>query len=84
MSTFYILYSVKLDRFYIGATSDNLNERLRRHNSNHRGFTGRTSDWTVIYFENFHTKESAFAREREVKSWKNREKIELLIRFKNL
>ena len=71
MAVFYILYSKSIDKFYIGATCDEMDERLRRHNSNHKGFTGKASDWTVVYFEYFDTKESAFTREREVKKWKS-------------
>ena len=79
MATFYILYSKSINKYYIGATCDSVIERLRRHNSNHKGFTGRTSDWEIIYYEIFDTKEETFAREKEVKSWKSRKKIEQLI-----
>jgi putative endonuclease len=79
MPAFYILYSNKLDSYYIGATCDDISERLRRHNSKHKGFTGRTSDWEVVYSEIFAAKNEALAREREVKNWKNRKKIEQLI-----
>ena len=84
MPAFYILYSNNLDGFYIGATNDKITERLRRHNSKHKGFTGKTSDWEVVYFENFDKKEDAFMREKEVKSWKNRKKIEQLVQSKNV
>jgi len=36
MYYFYILYSPTLDNYYLGHTSD-INGRLRRHNSNHKG-----------------------------------------------
>ena len=35
---FYILYSSSLNKYYIGHTEDSLQERLRRHNSNHSGW----------------------------------------------
>ncbi|WP_207422150.1 GIY-YIG nuclease family protein [Desertivirga brevis] len=35
----YILYSSSLNKYYIGSTS-NLPERLRKHNTKHKGFTG--------------------------------------------
>ena len=44
----YILYSDILNKFYIGYTVDNLRERLRKHNSNHSGFTGKIGDWKVL------------------------------------
>ena len=75
----YILYSKSIDRYYIGYTSDILTERLRRHNSNHKGFTGKIGDWEIIYTEDYTLKEDATKREREIKNWKSRKKIELLI-----
>ncbi|WP_416188627.1 GIY-YIG nuclease family protein [Proteiniphilum sp.] len=80
MYKFYILYSEKLDRYYIGSTGDEIGERLRRHNSNHRGFTGRANDWIIMYTESFDTKALAGHREREVKKWKSRKLLEKLIK----
>ena len=75
---FYILFSKQLDKFYIGYTN-NLEERLRKHNTNHKGFTGKANDWEIVYFEEFDTKSEAYAREREVKNWKSRSRIEKFI-----
>ena len=75
---FYILHSQTLDRYYIGYTS-NLADRLKKHNTYHKGFTGRVNDWRVVYKEAYAEKSDAYARERQVKSWKSRKLIELLI-----
>ena len=74
----YILYSQTLDKYYIGHTSD-LEGRLRRHLSNHKGFTGKKSDWKIVYTETYSDKTKAYQREREIKSWKSRKKIKELI-----
>ncbi|MBY0432490.1 MAG: GIY-YIG nuclease family protein [Cyclobacteriaceae bacterium] len=79
MTTFYILYSLRADRYYIGYTTEPIAERLRKHNSHHKGFTGKFNDWRVVYEEEFESKELAYKREREVKSWKSRKRIEALI-----
>jgi putative endonuclease len=79
MFTFYILYSQSRNRYYIGHTGDSTEERIRKHNSNHRGFTGHSGDWQLVYKESFPTKEAAYARERKVKRWKSRAMIEILI-----
>ena len=79
MSHFYILYSAVLDKYYVGYTSDLLSERVRKHNSDHKGFTGGKGDWELKYSETFTEKSFAFAREREVKKWKSRKMIEKLI-----
>ena len=74
----YILYSVQKDRYYIGSTGDDLNERLRRHNTNHKGFTGTANDWTYFHLEEFSSKDEAVKREKEIKSMKSRKYIESL------
>ncbi|OMQ11655.1 GIY-YIG nuclease family protein [[Flexibacter] sp. ATCC 35103] len=79
MSYFYILYSKSLDQYYIGHTSESLEERLRKHLSNHSGFTAKVKDWTVIYFEEFETKSLAYKRELEVKKWKSSVRVKKLI-----
>ena len=79
MWQFYILYSSILNKYYIGHTGDNLEERIRKHNSNHKGFTGRVGDWRVVFSEKLDSKEAAYLKEREVKKWKSRKLIEKLI-----
>ena len=75
----YIIYSIKLDHYYVGSTCDSLNERLRRHNSNHKGYTSKTSDWKLVYNEEFKTSPEARQRERQIKAWKSRKMILELI-----
>ena len=52
MSAFcYIIFSHKLNRFYTGACHDNLDERIRKHNSHEYGshrFTATTDDWVLF------------------------------------
>jgi len=78
-ATFYILWSVKADKFYIGHTTDDIEERIRRHNSNHKGFTGHFRDWKLVYLENYFDKNLAYKRELEVKGWKSKNRIQQLI-----
>ena len=75
----YIIYSSLLDKFYIGVTSMDVSERLRRHNCNHKGFTGKNADWQLLYTEHYPEKILALKREKEIKSWKSRKKIAMLI-----
>ena len=76
----YILHSEALDRYYVGATCDDLESRINKHLSKHRGFTARTKDWVLVYHEAFQTKQEAFNREKQIKSWKSKIKIKQLIR----
>ncbi len=78
----YILFSTSINKYYVGHTGDSIVERLRKHNSNHKGFTGGLADWKIVYIEKFTTKTEAYSRERLIKSWKSRKKIEELIEIK--
>ncbi|WP_435226524.1 GIY-YIG nuclease family protein [Niabella hirudinis] len=75
----YILHSAAKDKYYVGFTAGNLQERLRRHNSNHKGFTGQSNDWVIAYYEAFTDKPSAMKREKEIKAKKSRAYIKELI-----
>ncbi len=79
MYKLYILHSALLNRYYIGYTSGEILNRLEKHLSNHTGFTSKAKDWRIVYFELFQTKEEAMKREREIKAWKSKIKIENLI-----
>jgi len=59
----YILYSKVTDKYYVGFTGDEMEERLRKHNSNHKGYTGKTPDWEMVYIEMYNTKTEAYKRE---------------------
>ena len=76
---FYIIFSEEINKYYIGHTCDDLQQRLRKHNSNHKGFTGKTNDWKIVYLEKFDTKSQALARESQVKAWKSRARIDALV-----
>jgi len=80
---FYILFSKNLDTYYLGHTSDSLEERIRKHHSHHKGFTAKTKDWELVYFETFSTKSQAYQREMSVKKKKSRKYIEALINASN-
>ena len=74
----YILYSALLDKFYVGSTS-NIEIRLKKHLSNHKGFTSRAKDWKVTYMEEFESKVEAQKREKQIKNWKSRKMIRALV-----
>jgi putative endonuclease len=78
----YILFSQSLDRYYTGRTGDNIDERIRRHNSKHAGYTGSVCDWKLVWIEDNLSKEKAIERELQIKRWKSRKKIQTLIEKK--
>jgi putative endonuclease len=75
----YILFSAFANKYYIGFTGDDLLERLRKHNTDHKGFTGGFKDWKIVYTEKFEQKAEAMKRELQIKKWKSRKMIEKLI-----
>ena len=79
MASIYILHSEILDKFYIGSTDGKVELRLKKHLTDHKGFTGSAKDWKVVYTELFPDKHQALLREKKIKSWKSRIKIEELI-----
>ncbi|MCK5331977.1 MAG: GIY-YIG nuclease family protein [Candidatus Marinimicrobia bacterium] len=68
----YVLYSVKIDRLYIGQTQD-LKKRLREHREGVSFYTKRASDWRLIHIEEFQTRSEAMRREKQLKTYKGRE-----------
>jgi len=80
--TVYILHSLTKDKFYIGYTA-NLTERIIRHNQKSRGFTGSTNDWILVFQEEFKSQSEAILREKQIKSWKSKIKIQELIQQNN-
>ncbi|NTE18485.1 GIY-YIG nuclease family protein [Agrobacterium tumefaciens] len=70
----YILYSEVRSKYYVGYTS-NLDGRLKKHNTNHSGFTGHTGDWRIVWVQSFTEKSAAAKREKQIKSWKSRRMI---------
>ncbi|WP_429412714.1 GIY-YIG nuclease family protein [Roseimarinus sediminis] len=74
----YILYSLKLDKYYIGSSSD-LEDRLYRHNHSRKGFTATGQPWELKYYECFKSRKEAFNRELNLKKMKDRRYLEALI-----
>jgi len=78
----YILYSTRADRYYVGHTSD-LSQRVVSHNrvdEPEGHYTRKNGPWEVVWVEEgFGTRSEAMRREREIKGWKSRRRIEELI-----
>lgn len=75
----YILYSESLDKYYVGHTGEKIEIRLRKHLSDHSGFTAKVKDWKIVFAENFSSKAEAYQREMNIKKRKSRRYIESII-----
>lgn len=66
--------------FYIGITS-NLVKRLHEHqNKLVDGFTSKYNINKLVYFEVFNDPENAILREKQLKNWSRKKKINLIIK----
>ena len=63
----YILMSVKFRKFYTGHT-DNMEKRLREHNSGKSIYSRKYMPWQIVYHEKFNSEELAIKREKYFKS----------------
>ena len=74
----YILYSDKLNKYYIGACID-MERRLYEHNIGHSTFTKTGMPWVIVYTEQYESLPEAKKRETQIKKMKSRKYIEDLI-----
>ena len=74
----YIIQSAMDNSFYIGATQ-NLDERLARHNQGRSKFTKTKCPWRLVYFEEHPDRSCAMKREYAIKRKKSKDYIESLI-----
>ena len=74
----YIMASKKNGTIYIGVTS-NLEKRVLEHkNKVTTGFTHKYEIINLVYYETFSNIELAIHREKRLKEWKRKWKIELI------
>ncbi len=67
MCLVYILFSHNLNKFYTGFTCDDLLDRLRKHISNHKGFTAKAKDWNIVFSFKCDSKSEALRLEKKIK-----------------
>ena len=63
----YILYSDSFNKYYVGATSLEVHQRLKYHLSHHKGFTAKAKDWKVIFQFESESIQQALALEKKIK-----------------
>ena len=83
--TVYILHSVKLDKYYMGQTS-NLEERIKFHNTGvfKNAYTSKAHDWVLVFFIPCTSKNQAIAIEKHIKRMKSHKYIMDLIKFPDI
>ena len=77
----YILFSEKLDRYYIGSTQLMPEDRLKQHLAKSYGnakFTAKANDWKLRFVIECQSIDVARKIERHLKKMKNRKYLEWL------
>lgn len=84
MNSCYIIFSKKLNRFYIGVCQDDLLERLKRHNEHSYGlhrFTAKAIDWELFLNIECDSYSQSIKIERHIKNMKSKAYIKNLLLF---
>jgi putative endonuclease len=76
----YMLASKRNGTLYIGMTDDLVKRVWQHRNDLIPGFTKRYSVKTLVWYEAHESRETAFARERQLKKWNRVWKLELIER----
>ena len=75
----YIIYSESYNIYYIGQTN-NLQDRLVRHNENRNKFTKNKGPWKLVFSKLFGSRAEAVRLEKKLKSFKNQDVLKAWIK----
>ncbi|WP_317206104.1 GIY-YIG nuclease family protein [Zunongwangia profunda] len=81
----YIIYSQKVDQYYIGETED-IENRLLKHNTGFfkNSFTAKTNDWELFFSISCYNRTQAQKIEKHIKKMKSRKYIQNLKKHPNI
>jgi len=74
----HILASARNGTLYTGVTSDLIKRIWQHKNDEVGGFTKQYQVHNLVWFERHENAESAIAREKQIKEWKRKWKLELI------
>jgi putative endonuclease len=82
----YILYSSAINQYYVGITTDSVEQRLFKHNESYYGqkFTSKTSDWTIYLVISCQCNRQMIEIEKHIKRMKSRIYIENLKKYPDI
>lgn len=76
----YILYSKRLDRFYVGVTSQ-LQKRILQHNNKESAYTSTGVPWMLLWYTEKATRSEAEKLERKLKNLRRSRKIRFMQKY---
>ncbi|MBI2234986.1 MAG: GIY-YIG nuclease family protein [Micavibrio aeruginosavorus] len=74
----YILSSRRNGTLYVGVTSDLIKRVWQHKDGEIEGFTKKYNVKTLVYYEVHGNAESAITREKQIKEWKRKWKLQLI------
>ncbi|NIA07696.1 MAG: GIY-YIG nuclease family protein [Actinobacteria bacterium] len=74
----YVLASRQNGTLYIGITSDLIKRTYEHKNDLVAGFTNKYHVHQLVHYEQFNNAQVAIAREKQLKKWKRKWKLELI------
>ena len=74
----YILASKRNGTLYVGITSDLVKRIWQHKNDEADGFTKKYRIHTLVWFEQHENAESAITREKQIKEWQRKWKLDLI------
>jgi putative endonuclease len=74
----YILASRRNGTLYVGMTDDLTRRYFQHRTGEFTGFTKKYGVKMLVWFEEHGSRESAFTRERQIKKWHRKWKLELI------
>ena len=79
----YVIYSKKLDQFYIGYTHETICTRIDNHNSAiyDNSFSLKTNDWKIFYSIECTSQKQALKIEKHIKRMKSRKYLQNLSKY---
>ncbi len=80
----YIIYSKKVDKYYIGSCRTSVEVRINKHNNTHYGtksYTAIANDWKLVLSFDCSEYSHALRLEKKIKSMKSRIYIANLLKY---
>ena len=76
----YILYSLSIDTFYKGSTTD-IADRLKRHNGGREKYTKKGAPWNLLWYVEKPSKSEAYKLELKLKNLSRKRTLELMLKY---
>ncbi len=77
----YILASKRNGTLYTGVTSELWNRVANHKNDVFKGFTSKYKVKILVWYEHHHFMDAAIKREKQIKEWKRKWKLDLIEQF---